>query len=65
MTDQQMEADYRRDQHDQARLRDLREHIAAFVDSPPARASGLTVGFLVSAARALGEDIARVDRVWD
>lgn len=53
-----------RDYADKARLDELRAHIAAFVDEPPARASNLTLGVLTSAVRNLGKDADRVVGTW-
>lgn len=65
MTDPEMEAAYRRDYETQARMDELRAHIAAFTDTPPRCVRASTLGVLVQAVRVLGEESDRIVRRWD
>lgn len=66
MADAEMEAAYRRDYAAKARIDELREHIAAFLDDPPTRSVRVsTLGALAQVVRVLGEESASVVRVWD
>lgn len=61
----EMQAAYDRDYRAKRQMDELRQHIAAFVDDPPLRARASTLGALVAAARALGEEAASIVRTWD
>jgi hypothetical protein len=65
MADPEMTAAYNQDSRDSARLRELREHLAAFVDDPPARAHPRTVEALTEAVGLIGRDLAQIVKAYD